>query len=143
RENYQKPATHCQFGRNPAHRRIIVPAAYNERLMRTIYLDNNVTTRLDPVVADAMTPWLGDRFAHPSSIHAPGQAARHAIESARQTIGEFNHCAPYAVLLTASGTQADQLAILGALHALPVHRRIVTTTFEHSAVLNLCRLLES
>ncbi len=111
--------------------------------MRTIYLDNNATTRLNPVVADAMTPWLGDRFAHPSSIHAPGQAARHAIESARQTIGEFIHGAPNAVLFTASGTQADQLAILGALHALPDRRRIVTTTVEHSAVLNLCWLLES
>lgn len=110
--------------------------------MRTIYLDNNATTRVDPAVAAAMAPFQAETFANPSSVHAAGQAARHAVEIAREEIANFIGAGTDQLVLTANGTDADQFAIAGILRAHPGKRRLVTTAVEHAAVLDVCRNLE-
>ena len=110
--------------------------------MNSIYLDNNATTRLDPAVREEMTPWLGHRVGNPSSIHSFGQEARRAIERARTRVARLIGALPEEILFTSGGTEADNLAILGAREAASSSRmRVVTTAIEHQAVLNPCRYL--
>lgn len=110
--------------------------------MSLIYLDNNATTRVDPAVLEAMLPYLRDEYGNPSSIHAFGQAAQHAIEESRARVAALLGAQPREVVFTSGGTEADNLAILGTLAAYPDKRHIITTAVEHSAVLNTCQRLE-
>lgn len=107
-----------------------------------IYFDNNATTRIAPAARDAMLPFLGEHFGNPSSVHAQGQAARHAVENARSAVAALLGARPREVVFTGGGTEADNLAILGALGMQPRKRHIVTTAVEHEAVLRLCQRLE-
>lgn len=110
--------------------------------MHVIYLDNNATTRTAPEVVEAMQPWLGERYANPSSVHHFGQQARHAVESAREQVAAALGARPRQIIFTGSGTEANNLAIRGTLAALPEKRHIVTTTVEHDSVLQPLRQLE-
>lgn len=106
--------------------------------VESIYLDNNATTRVaDPVLA-AMTPFWQTQFGNPSSIHLMGQAARYAIESAREQVAGLIGARPREIVFTSGGTESDNLAILGSLLAYPTKRRLVTTAVEHPAVHGLC-----
>ncbi len=109
--------------------------------MQTIYLDNNSTTRLAPEVLDAMLPYLTNEYGNPSSMHRTGQAARHAIETARQDVADLLGADPREIVFTSGGTEADNLAILGTLAAHPTKHDIVTTAVEHVAVHSLCERL--
>ena len=109
--------------------------------MQTIYLDNNSTTRLAPEVLEAMMPYLTNEYGNPSSMHRTGQAARHAIETARQDVADLLGASPREIVFTSGGTEADNLAILGTLAAHPTKRDIVTTAVEHVAVHSLCERL--
>jgi cysteine desulfurase len=111
--------------------------------MGPIYLDNNSTTRLDPRVLEAMQPFWRDQFGNASSIHRLGQAARHAVETAREQVAALIGAAPREIIFTSGGTEADNLALLGTLAATPTRRHIVTTAVEHPAVHDLCTRLES
>ena len=91
-----------------------------------IYLDNAATTPILPVVREAMEPYLTDEFGNPSSTHVMGQAARDAVESARRRIAAALSCYPDEVIFTSGGTEADNLAILGAATASS-RKGIVTT----------------
>ena len=88
-----------------------------------IYLDHAATTPVDPQVREAMLPFLSDRFGNPSSIHAIGRDARAAMDSARESIAAALSADFSEVYFTSSGTEADNLAIIGTMLAAPPERR--------------------
>lgn len=104
---------------------------------RAIYLDYSATTPTDPRVVEAMAPYWSERFGNTSSVHAWGQEAATALERARSTVAEILGCRPMEVIFTASGTEADNLALRGAAWAARKAGRgnhLVTTPIEHHAV---------
>lgn len=107
-----------------------------------IYLDNASTTQTDPEVIKAMAPYFGDVFYNPSSIYAGGLKAKEAIENSRNIIAKFINCGSGEIVFTSSGTESDNLAILGICRKLR-KGHIVTSQIEHPAVLNSVRQLES
>ncbi|MGA7676199.1 MAG: cysteine desulfurase family protein [Rhizomicrobium sp.] len=111
--------------------------------MEAIYLDNAATTPLDPRVREDMQPYLSTVFGNPSSLHRAGREARAAVEKARGQVAQLIGAKPNEIVFTASGTEADNLAIIGALEALPPgNYHIIASAFEHPAVLATCRHLE-
>jgi cysteine desulfurase NifS len=110
---------------------------------RRIYLDNNATTPVAPEVRDAMMPYLSDLYGNPSSVHGTGRAAREAIEKARRQVAALINTSPRRIIFTGSGSEADNLAIKGAALACRGQgNHIITTTFEHPAVLKAAKFLE-
>jgi cysteine desulfurase len=108
-----------------------------------IYLDHNATTPIAPEVRDAMWPYLGKGFGNPSSAHDFGRAARRAVDLARAEVAALLGCEPESIVFTASGSEADNLAIKGvALARLGDGDHIITSAIEHPAVLGACRYLE-
>jgi cysteine desulfurase len=108
-----------------------------------IYLDHNATTPIAPEVLDAMRPYLEDRFGNPSSAHRYGSVAHWAIEGARAQVAALLGCEPDSVVFTASGSEADNLAIKGVAFArLGQGDHIITSAIEHPAVLGACRYLD-
>jgi cysteine desulfurase len=108
-----------------------------------IYLDHNATTPIAPEVFDAMRPYLEDRFGNPSSAHRCGAVAHRAVESARAQVAALLGCEQDSIVFTASGSEADNLAIKGvALGLLGEGDHIITSAIEHPAVLGACRYLE-
>ncbi|AFV76783.1 cysteine desulfurase family protein [Thermus oshimai JL-2] len=111
-----------------------------ERRERGIYLDYAATTPLDPEVAEAMREMEGV-FGNPSSVHRFGQRARRVLEEARERIAHLLGASPRELVFTASGSEADALALLGV--ALARGRgHVVSTEVEHAAVLGALNLLE-
>lgn len=112
--------------------------------MRSVYLDNNATTRMRAEVLEAMLPYYKDIYGNASSIHAFGRAARIAIDQARAKVAALIGAAsPEEVIFTSGGTEADNFAIKGVAHALKAKgNHIITSSIEHHAVLNTCKFLE-
>ncbi|MDP8948059.1 MAG: cysteine desulfurase [Actinomycetota bacterium] len=109
-----------------------------------VYLDNAATTPMDPRVLEAMLPHLGARRGNPSSLHAPGAAAREAVEEVREPTAALIGASPGEIYFTGGGTEADNLAVLGlARAALPEKRHAVVSSVEHAAVRESARRLES
>lgn len=108
--------------------------------MRTVYLDNNATTRPTPECVEGVRRGLAELWHNPSSVHRPGQDARHALELARADLAALVGVTPRRLTLTASGTESINLAVRGLLGA-GKRRTIVTTAVEHAAVRDLCELL--
>jgi cysteine desulfurase len=106
-----------------------------------IYFDHSATTPLDPRVLTAMGPFLGGAFGNPSSLHQEGRAARAAIETARAQVASLIGAEPDEIIFTASGTEADNLALIGAVRASSRPGHVVTTSIEHAAVLETCHFL--
>jgi cysteine desulfurase len=107
-----------------------------------IYLDCNATTRPRPEVVQALLPYLGERFGNASSVHRRGQAAKTALEAARESVGRAlgaEHGRE--VVFTSGGTEGDVLALRGALRARPERRHVIVSAIEHEAVLNTARAL--
>src|SRR5579863_5232001 len=89
-----------------------------------------------------MQPYFAHDGYNPSSIHAEGRRARAAVDSARERIAAILHCKPKEIVFTASGTEADNLAIIGAARAARARgKHVVTTAIEHHAVLHAVRAL--
>jgi cysteine desulfurase len=108
-----------------------------------IYLDHNATTPIAPEVRDAMRPYLEDCFGNPSSAHEYGMLARQAVDRARGQVAALLGCEPDSVVFTASGSEADNLAIKGvAMARLRERDHLITSAVEHPAVLSACRYLE-
>jgi len=119
-------------------------AAAGEQLMPSrIYFDHSATTPLDPRVLDAMAPFLGGAFGNPSSAHHEGCIARRAVETARAQVAALIGAQPEEIIFTASGTEADNLALIGAVRTGGKPGHIVTTSIEHAAILETCRFLAS
>jgi len=107
-----------------------------------IYLDHAATTPLAADVLEAMQPFFAQDGYNPSSIHAEGRRARAAIDSARERIAAILHCKPKEIIFTASGTEADNMAIIGAARAARARgKHVVATAIEHHAVLHAVRAL--
>jgi cysteine desulfurase len=107
------------------------------------YFDHNATTPVDEAVIEAMWPYLCFDYGNASSIHTPGQRARAAVERARGSLAALIGAKPSEIVFTSGGTEADNLAIFGAVQASPADRKhVITTSIEHPAVLNACQALE-
>lgn len=106
-----------------------------------IYLDHSATTPLDPRVRDAMLPYLSGEFGNPSSLHQEGRVAREAVDAARAQVASLIGAEPEEIVFTASGTEADNLALIGAVRASGAPGHIVATSIEHAAILETCRFL--
>jgi cysteine desulfurase len=107
-----------------------------------VYLDYNATTPVDPLVVDAMLPYLVPGFGNPSSDHHYGAGPRAALADARAQVASLVGGQDGLLVFTASGSEADNLAIRGAVLAAPPGRRhVVTQCTEHPAVLGACRAL--
>ncbi len=108
-----------------------------------IYFDNSATTPLDPRVTKAMEPYLGGIFGNPSSLHWAGREAHEALVQARQQVADLFNAQPNEIIFTASGTEADNLALIGVIEALGQRENhIITSAIEHPAVLETTRYLE-
>ena len=117
-------------------------AAKLEKLMSSrIYFDHSATTPLDPRVLEAMLPHLGGAFGNPSSLHQEGRVAREAVETARAQVADLIGADPDEIIFTASGTEADNLALIGAVRASGRPGHVVTSSIEHAAILQTCRHL--
>lgn len=111
--------------------------------MERIYLDCAATTRVRPEVVDVMVPLLAN-VANPSSLHADGRAARAVVDAARASVASLLAAAPREIVFTASGTEADVLAIVGAARARAAQgKHVVASAIEHRAVLRALDLLAS
>jgi len=110
-------------------------------MSRILYFDNNATTRIDPAVFDAMTPWLRDHWGNPSNTYQLGKQAHDAIEHARAQLAALLDCEPRELIFTSCGTESINSAILSALALDPDRKHIVTTAVEHSATIKLCEAL--
>jgi len=111
--------------------------------MKGIYLDNNATTMVDPLVVEAMLPYFTEQFGNPSSIHSFGNQVGRTLKKARQQVQSLlgaEHDSE--IIFTSCGSESDSTAILSALKAQPERKHIVTTVVEHPAVLSLCEYLE-
>jgi len=111
--------------------------------MADIYLDNNATTKVDPLAVDAMMPYFSEQFGNPSSIHKFADGVARAIKTARKQVQDLigaEHDSE--IIFTSCGTESDSTAILSALKAQPNRKEIITTVVEHPAVLSLCEYLE-
>jgi cysteine desulfurase len=107
--------------------------------MRRVYLDNNATTPVLPEVFEAMKPFYLEEFGNASSIHHYGQRARSAVEKARSSVAALLNARPAEIVFTSGGTEGDNAAIFG-LTSKGDH--VITSTIEHSAVMNSCKRLE-
>lgn len=115
--------------------------------MRRIYLDHAATTPVDPEVVDAMLPYLRGDFGNPSSLHGFGQRARGAIDEARAKVAALIGARDSEIVFTGSGTEADNMAIIGATLAGAAREEgterkdLVTSAIEHHAVLRSAKWL--
>ena len=111
---------------------------------RPIYLDYNGTTPHDPEVIAAMRPFLEAEFGNPSSAHAYGTRPREAVTAARRQVAALLACGPEEIIFTSGGTESNNHAIRGVVRRLrDKGNHIITSTFEHPAVLEVCRYLEA
>jgi len=118
--------------------------------MRTVYADHAATTAPAPEVVAAMMPFLGEGFGNASSVHRRGERAREAIEAARARVATLIGAASEEIVFTASGSEANNLALKGALLAAAdaaggatARRRLVILAIEHPSVLETAHHLES
>ena len=109
-----------------------------------VYIDHAGTSPLDPIVLAAMEPYLTQRFGNPSSIHSVGQETKRGLDSARDHIARLIGCRVSEIVFTSGGTESDNAALYGTLHALRhTGTHIITTRTEHHAILRTCEHLES
>jgi len=104
-----------------------------------IYLDNNATTQLDPVVVEEMLPFLTSYYGNPSSGYGFAAKARKAIDLARERLAALLGCEPPEIVFTSGGTESNNTAIASALRFELRGRHVVTSAVEHSAVLHPCQ----
>jgi len=108
-----------------------------------VYMDNNATTAVAPEVLEVVLPLLRDHYGNPSSMHRFGARAGEAVAEARDRVAALLGARlGNEIVFTGGGSESDNLAIVGTLHAHPDRRHVVTTAVEHPAVLGLCRDLE-
>ena len=110
----------------------------------TIYTDNAATTRMSDTAVAAMLPCLQGNYGNPSSLHSVGQQAAEALQGARETVAKCLGCDPKEIIFTSGGSEADNQAIISAARfgALKGKKHILSTAFEHHAVLHTLKKLE-
>ncbi len=112
--------------------------------MKTVYVDNAATTAMSDKAIEAMTPYLKGVYGNPSSLHTVGQVAKEHLEDARERIAKCLNCEAREIYFTSGGSEADNQAIRSAAvnGARKGKKHIVTTAFEHHAVLHTLKKLE-
>ena len=110
----------------------------------TIYADNAATTKMSRTAIDAMLPYMETYYGNPSSLHSVGQKAAEALQSARERIAASLGCQPREITFTSGGSEADNQALLSAakLGARKGKKHIISTAFEHHAILHSLKRLE-
>ncbi|MBW2122299.1 MAG: cysteine desulfurase NifS [Deltaproteobacteria bacterium] len=111
--------------------------------MRTVYLDNNATTRVDPEVVEAMLPYFSELYGNPSSMHFFGGQVARKIAEARERVAALLNADPSEIVFTSCGTESDNAAIRGTLESYPEKNHVITTRVEHPAVLNVGQYLRA
>jgi len=111
--------------------------------MKTIYFDNNATTKVAEQVLKEMRPLFCELYGNPSSMHTFGGQIGRKIRQARELVADLLGCDPTEIIFTSCGTESDNTAIKGALAAVPNKRKIITSRVEHPAVLTVCRELQN
>lgn len=113
-------------------------------LAQPVYLDYNATTPLTEEVKTAMHPFLEEHFGNPSSQHFYGRITRQAVETARRQVAGLIRASTSEIIFTSGGTESNNLAIIGAAHAVGEKKRhIITSAVEHPAVSEVCRFLQT
>ena len=109
-----------------------------------VYADNAATTKMSTVAIEAMVPYFDKIYGNPSSLHSVGQEAKEALEDARQRVAECLGCEAREILFTSGGSEADNQAIVSAAYygARKGKKHIISTAFEHHAVLHTLNKLE-
>lgn len=110
---------------------------------RTVYLDNNATTRIAPEVRDVMLPFFGELYGNPSSMHAFGGQVAKYIDRAREEVARFINASPEEIIFTSCATESDNAAIRGYADFHGRETKIITSAVEHPAVLQPCRRLKA
>jgi len=111
--------------------------------MKTVYFDNNATTKVAEEVLEEIKPLFCDLYGNPSSMHTFGGQIGRRIRQAREQVAGLLGCDPSEIVFTGCGTESDNTAIKGTLAAMPNKRTVITTRVEHPAVLAVCRDLEN
>jgi cysteine desulfurase len=109
--------------------------------VKTVYVDNNATTRVAPEVLEVMLPFFSDYYGNPSSMHFFGGQVQKKVDEARGKVAELLGAEPSEIVFTSCGTESDNAAILGTLDSYPEKRHIITTRVEHPAVGNVSTYL--
>ena len=110
---------------------------------RTVYLDNNATTRVAPEVRDVMAPFFCELYGNPSSMHDFGGGVARYVKRAREEVAGFLGCHPDEIVFTSCATESDNTAIRGAAEFYGRGSKIITTAVEHPAVLQPARRLKA
>lgn len=113
------------------------------QVMKTIYFDNNATTKVAEEVAEEIKPFFCELYGNPSSMHTFGGQIAAEIRKSRQQVANLLGCDPAEIIFTSGGTESDNAAINGTLAAAPDKRKIITSRVEHPAVLSACRELQN
>ena len=110
-----------------------------------IYADNAATTKMSRTAIDAMLPYMETYYGNPSSLHTVGQQAAEALQKARETAAACLGCQPREITFTSGGSEADNQAIVSAarIGARKGKKHIISTAFEHHAVLHTLKKLEN
>lgn len=112
--------------------------------MTTIYVDNAATTKTSRTAIEAMLPYMDKIYGNPSSLHSVGQAAADALRKAREEAAEVLGCEPNEITITSGGSEADNQALVSAaaIGARKGKKHIISTAFEHHAILHTLKKLE-
>ncbi|MEE8167514.1 MAG: aminotransferase class V-fold PLP-dependent enzyme [Candidatus Hydrothermarchaeales archaeon] len=111
--------------------------------MRNAYMDYSAGASIDPRVAEAMQPYFTERIGNPSSVHSLGQEAKGVIKDARAKVAELIGASEREIIFTSSGTESNNLALLGTVYRNEGKgNHIITTTIEHMSVLNPLKFLQ-
>lgn len=109
-----------------------------------VYADNAATTKMSSTAIEAMLPYMETYFGNPSSLHSVGQQAKEGLQQARAIVAEVLGCQPNEIYFTSGGSEADNQAIISAalFGAKKGKKHIISTAFEHHAVLHTLNKLE-
>jgi len=109
--------------------------------VKTVYVDNNATTKVAPEVLEAMLPYFSELYGNPSSMHFFGGQVEKKMTEAREKVADFLGAEPSEIVFTSCGTESDNAAIFGTIDSYPEKRHFITSRVEHPAINNLCAYL--
>jgi len=109
--------------------------------VKTVYVDNNATTKVAPEVLEVMLPYFSEYYGNPSSMHFFGGQVQKKVDEARAKVADFLGAEPSEIVFTSCGTESDNAAVLGTLDSYPEKRHLITTRVEHPAVGNVSTYL--
>ena len=109
-----------------------------------VYLDNNASTPIDPLVIKEMEPYINEFYGNPSSGHWLGKKGRGAIENSRNQVAKLIGAKPKEIIFTSGGSESNNMALKGIAFAYRKKgSHIITSVIEHPAIINPCKYLLS